>query len=402
MNIPRQHFWAVLPIAGSASALLCGYEFIRSASNTLFKAAYGPENLTVVMASVPVGVILAVIFYGRLLSRIGPRRSLLVTMLLSALAIGGCYLAVRSGSKLATGVLYVVREVYVVLLIEQYWSFVNSSLSETSAKKLEGLLLGIATLGAIAGGLLVGALAEPLGTETMLLFAAGSMVPAALLSDLAYARSGEPRPAPQEEGGRSGHLGLKLFKANRLLPTLLGLVIATQVVSTALSLNFQTILYDVIPENDAQTAYSGRFYAKLNSAALFLQFVVAPFVLRLVPVRVIHAIIPLIHIGACAAFIALPSLAAAGLALLLFKAFDYSIFRIAKEILYIPLSFDARYRAKQIIDFAGYRFSKGGTGGFIKLAEMLGLAVAGAYAHIALLAAGAWLALIFPLTRRRV
>jgi hypothetical protein len=32
---------------------------------------------------------------------------------------------------------------------------------------------------------------------------------------------------------------------------------------------------------------------------------------------------------------------------------------------------------------------------------MFGLAVAAAYAHIALLAAGAWLALIFPLTRRR-
>ena len=43
------------------------------------------------------------------------------------------------------------------------------------------------------------------------------------------------------------------------------------------------------------------------------------------------------------------------LAFFLFKAFDYSIFRAAKEVLYVPLSFDERYRAKEIIDVLGYR-----------------------------------------------
>ena len=47
-----------------------------------------------------------------------------------------------------------------------------------------------------------------------------------------------------------------------------------------------------------------------------------------------------------------------GLAFALFKTIDYSTFRAAKEILYIPLSFDARYRAKEVIDVFGYRFGK--------------------------------------------
>ena len=44
----------------------------------------------------------------------------------------------------------------------------------------------------------------------------------------------------------------------------------------------------------------------------------------------------------------------------MFKALDYSVFKAAKEILYIPLPFAARYRAKEVVDVFGYRLSKGG------------------------------------------
>jgi ATP/ADP translocase len=46
-----------------------------------------------------------------------------------------------------------------------------------------------------------------------------------------------------------------------------------------------------------------------------------------------------------------------------FKVLDYSVFRAVKELLYVPLSFDARYRAKEIIDAFVYRASKGMTAG---------------------------------------
>ena len=42
-----------------------------------------------------------------------------------------------------------------------------------------------------------------------------------------------------------------------------------------------------------------------------------------------------------------------------FKCIDYSLFRAAKELLYIPLSYDAKYRTKGIIDVFAYRFGKG-------------------------------------------
>jgi len=41
------------------------------------------------------------------------------------------------------------------------------------------------------------------------------------------------------------------------------------------------------------------------------------------------------------------------------KCFDYSIFRVAKEILYIPLSRDEKTKGKALIDILTFRIAKG-------------------------------------------
>ena len=43
------------------------------------------------------------------------------------------------------------------------------------------------------------------------------------------------------------------------------------------------------------------------------------------------------------------------------KAFDYSLFRAAKEILYIPLSHAERTQGKAFVDMMAYRMAKGAT-----------------------------------------
>lgn len=406
MNEKSKHFWAAGCVALSASFLLCGYEFIRSASNTLFKQTYGKQNLPVIMALMPVGVILILGVYGRVLSWLGARRTLLATTLFSAAGIATLTLAVRAGYAPATGLLYVFREAYVVLLIEQYWSFLNSSLGQGEARKLNGLILGVASLGAILGGLLVEQMAQPLGTSAMPFFAAVALLPAALVSDLGYARAGEPQPSSEEARGGQGHLGLKPLLSSRLLIFLALVVVTTQVLSTALDLRFQNILEDEFPDRDRQTAFSGGFFALVNAVAAFLQFLVTPLTLSIVPLWIVLVGIPAIHLAACLALAISPSLVTAGAAYLLFKSFDYSIFRAAKEMLYIPLSFDARYRAKEVIDVFGYRFSKGGTSSVLaliqRLAGMTQAVMDSIFTLVAIGASAAWLLLVIPLVRHSV
>jgi AAA family ATP:ADP antiporter len=394
----KQYQVAVL-MALAALFTLAGYEFIRSASTVLFKSAYGAENLPLVMAAMPVVVFLGVALYGRILSALGPRRTLLVTSLGSGLLIFTCYLLVVSGSKVVTPFLYLIKELYIVLLIEQYWSYINSSLAPDTAKKLNGPITGIAGFGGALGGTLVGMTASEWGTEAMLLFASVSVIPAALVSNLTYRLHGEPE-VPTLVESSAGHMGWHWFKGNPTLTYLLVIVLISQLVAAVLDLKFQGLLSIQFAGNpDEETAFQGWFFGTLNTSVLLLQFIIAPVLMSLVALRWVHILMPLIHVTAIGLAIVEPTVFSVGLAFFLFKAFDYSVFRAAKEVLYVPLGFDERYRAKQIIDVFGYRTGKGASSVVIVLLQRAGVLMSNYYLAAGFIATVVWLVLIFPLTR---
>lgn len=397
----RSSPWIAAVTVGLAAAfLLGGYEFVRSTSNTLFKQAYGAKNLPVVMAIMPLGLIAALFAYGRVLSRLGPRRTLAVTAGASALGFAACFAAYSAGLKPAAGALYVLREVYVVLLIEQYWSFLNSTLGESDARKLNGPICGLGSIGSILGAMGVAAWSKALGVPALILCGAGLILPAMACMEWAFRACGEPRrPAHEPEAARKG-LELGLFGKHRMLPLLLAVILATQVLSAVLDLSFQIQLEIQEPSPEKQNALSGWFFAWLNAAAAVGQFVVAPLLLRFASKALVHLAIPLVHVATCALLFQDPCFATAGLAYMCFKALDYSVFRAAKEILYIPYPFDVRYRAKEVIDVFGYRFGKGAMSLAIALGTAAGIAFStGTYALIGAGAAAIWLVLIQPATR---
>jgi AAA family ATP:ADP antiporter len=125
-------------------------------------------------------------------------------------------------------------------------------------------------------------------------------------------------------------------------------------------------------------------------------------VLQLVSLRLAHALIPLVHLGAGLALLLRPSLWTGSLAFLLFKSIDYSVFRAAKEILYIPLPYDARYRSKELIDAVGYRVGKGGASALLAAAtRWLGTLPGSTLALAAVAAELVWLPLVLAMTRSR-
>ena len=93
---------------------------------------------------------------------------------------------------------------------------------------------------------------------------------------------------------------------------------------------------------------------------------------------------------------ALNTLATGVAAFAIFKCLDYSIFRACKEILYMPLPFAARYRAKQVIDAFGYRASKGVTATLLAAAgAAFGQLPGFSYVLVAVAAALAWLGAVW-------
>ena len=397
---PRRLIYAAISIGGAAGFVLFGYEFIRSVSSSLFIDAYGAENLPRGMVAVPPSMLVMLYCYGRLLSWQGATRALVVTSLFSAVLILGCYAALSRGVHFAAAVIYVFREAYIVIIIEQFWSFVNSVLTTEQAKRINGPFCAVASIGSYVGGMLVSRWAVALGSEVLLLFTAASLVPTAIFGVIAYKLGGEPEPSTEEAGGRLGHLGVKILFRSRYLIFIGVLILSTQVVSTVLDLRFNGLVELEISDKDTRTAFFGGVYGYLGLAAGILQLLVVPLALRFIALRYIHVSIPIVHLVSGLVLTMSPSLRTGTGAYTIFKALDYSLFRAGKELFYMPLSYDARYRAKQIIDSFGYRFSKGGSAGVLVLVRLGVKTIPGvAFSITAMVAAALWAPIAFSLTR---
>ena len=198
----------------------------------------------------------------------------------------------------------------------------------------------------------------------------------------------------QKQEGKQGHTGLKVLFRSQYLVLIFLLILTTQVVSTVLDLRFNGLVADSIAHPDIRTAYYGAFYKWLGISAALLQFIAVPLFLRWAPFQLIHLYIPLIHFVTAGLLSFSPSLPNGAAAYLIFKALDYSFFRSGKELFYIPLSYDERYRAKQIIDSFGYRSAKSGSGFLIGLLSIPGTM----FAPIAMAMAVIWTGIVAKLT----
>ena len=247
---------------------------------------------------------------------------------------------------------------------------------------MKDLVLEIGTLGAI--------------------FAAGlALIPAAFMSNFAFLSDKSQNILDQQFANPQNHspgidtVGFKELLRTPLLRMIVSTVFLSQVISSVLYLCFQTYLQQLIPDADKQTSYSLNFYAILNAVSAVCQFVLVPLSLYFFRIFTLQLLVPILNLGFCVAAILYPSMATVGLAFMMFKVFDYSFFRASKEVLYVPLSLDVRYRTKEFIDVFVYRFSKGATSTAIFILQKLGLGLAGYYGQIAAVAALAWSGALF-------
>ena len=329
-------------ISLSAACLVGGYEFARSTVASLFIEAFGAGSMPYAMTTVPVLMAALIYIYGRVLTRLGSLWTLQVSLGFSAAAFLAAYLGLRTGWKPAVAALYVFTEAYIVILVEQFWSFINSSLDQSRAKAFNGPILGGASLGPILAGLALNRFAARLGSEQFVLLSGLALVPAAFLAYAAYRLAGEPQPSAEERGGATGPLRLRLILDHKVLLFLAAVVACSQFFATATNLRLYELLEAAVPNKDARSAYLGTFWAMVNGLAFLMQFVATPLVLRRLPLAMILVGIPLLHTLTAGLMLVHPGLSVAAAALLIFKGIDYSVFRASKELLYIPLPFDAR------------------------------------------------------------
>lgn len=382
----------VMAITAAGTLVMAGYEMVRSASASVFLAHHSAARLPEALMLVPLAMFAFTWLFSVALRRLGPARTFTATLLLSGLVLAAAAAAVRRGIPGSAFLLYIFGQAYIVFIVEEVWAFINSLFVPAQGKRWNGVIIAVSTAGSVTGGILTGRLSVVIGSERLVWIAAGLTVAASLLGRLAFRLAGE-RPAPPDRppDKLADHFAWDLLRTGPTIRRLAMIVIAAQSVAVLLDIAFHRALQAAVPLQDPRTALLGYFWSAVNLFALALQLGVCPFLLSRVPLRRIHGAIPLLFGLAALAAVVFPILPVLGAAFFILKTVDYSVFRAAKEVLYIPLSFTARYRAKMTVDALIYRSSKGVVSALLSLAtQVFGLLPLRLYPLLVVFLCGGW------------
>ena len=398
MKWKREEVVRVTALCGMSFFGLMSYAFSRPTIEALLTDAYGKEGLLDAWLMMSVFAVGVVMFYNRIAARLAPIKLFGGTMLVTMALLLALLLMYGADVPGTPYLLFVWKDLYIVFLVEIFWTYANSDYPASKAKWAYGLFLFVGSLGGMTGNLMVKPFSSAFGAESVLWL----VFPALVLAWIACAVIDRMVPSvsaaskePKTES-RFGQ-GLSVIVKSRYMTMLLLLIMCTQVAITLIDFQYNVILLDLYPDKDIRAGVGGQVYAAIDASALILQLLTGP-LLALVGIPRTLMSIPLLLGLAVAFFLMVPKFFAMALAKIASKCFDYSIFRAAKEILYIPLSPLERVQGKAVVDILAYRVTKGAVTLFLKGALAL-ISVSGLVMGLTLGVICLWLIITFFLLK---
>jgi ATP/ADP translocase len=238
-------------------------------------------------------------------------------------------------------------------MFKQIWSLIHSTIESSRAKYLYGTIFGMGTLGSTLGGLVPGFLATQMGSE-QLFFCTLPLYGALFLF---YRKAYQNSPVTPKEFGGSKEPLSTLFKSPYLISVLL-LVVFMQVSVGLMEFQFNSYLEQHILDKDLRTEYMGRLLSTMNLLSGGLQFFGSFLMVQTLGIRGSHLAVPFLLLVNVLGMLAFPSFAVLTAAFVFLKAVDFSLFGVIREMLYIPMQLDQKFRAKAVIDVFAYRTAK--------------------------------------------
>lgn len=253
---------------------------------------------------------------------------------------------------------------YSVTVATQFWTMANDIFNPDEAKRLFGFIISGGSLGGVFGGWITSVFSTRFGTENLLLLTAVCLGIAVYISRSVWIHVGISLPAAVTD---EPSLALKkermswiihLFMKSRYLLLITALVLVAKMTSTIVDNLFNGIVENSIHEKNELTAFFGSFFAWLNAVSFILQLFVTSKVLRHLGIGISLLLLPIgLFIGGVTSIL-LPVLSIAIATRLYDGGLSYSINLLSKEILYLPIPSDVRYRVKPLIDMLFFRQSK--------------------------------------------
>ncbi len=334
------------------------YAITRPAAQSIFLAVFSAETLPYVwLWTIPLNLAV-VTAYNRLIPLWGPLRvmGLSVVMIVSIKLLTVVLLPVFPRMIFF---LYCWKDIYILLMFKQLWSMIHSTISSSKAKVLYGLIFSGGTVGSLMGSGVPSLFAESLGSKHLFLLT----LPVYAILFYAYLKSYRVSGALEVKESlapvriRSSE-AFSMIAKNRYLLGILLLVIFMQMSVALVEYKYNYEMRLAFPATDVRTACMGKIMSVVHAASLVLQVVGSYLLLNILGLRGSHFVVPiLLSVGILGQFFS-PGLSLAVFAFVFTKSIDFSFFGVIREMLFVPLTLDEKYRAKAVIDIFAYRTSK--------------------------------------------
>lgn len=346
--------------------LLSSYYILRPIRDEMGVTA-GIEQLHWLFTGTFVAMLLVVPFFGWITSRYQRKQFLPYIYYFFIANILSFYILFESSIL----IIYVARAFFIWLsvfnlfIVSIFWSFMTDLFRNDQAKRLFGFIAAGGTIGAITGPAMTAILVQQLGTSHMLLISATLLGLSVFCirrlivwqkTEIKTEGSNSNRGNDREQPLGGGILdGIILVIRSPYLLGICVLILLYSSLSTFLYFQQAQIIKAAFDDSETRTAVFAGIDFAVNTLTLLIQIFFTGRLVKWLGLGMTLALIPLfLSIGFLILGL-LPVLLVLVAVQVIRRAGNYAIMRPAREMLYVILNREEKYKAKNFIDTVIYR-----------------------------------------------
>ena len=346
------------------------YGIIKPVRDAQYLMELGSINLPFAYLSTAAIMVIFVHFYSKLQVKV-KRRVLIISSLIffTVTCSVSRQFFMREELEWMPLAFWIWANIFIVVLVTQFWILVNDVFNPREVKRLIGFFGGGGLLGGILGGLLTGSLGRDIPDE-LLLIASGILILSVFVVNYIFIWQRKNKPITNKpnylnkerakEPARAGFIdSFNTVRKNYYLKLLAVVVTLTFIVTTFIDYQSKTVIEMKVARIDEYTYIFGYFHAGLYVVPFLISIFMTSNLIKSYGIRIILLLFPLMLLLCFGGIAFWPILGFALAIKASDKSLSFSINQYVRELLYIPVSPELKYKAKVFIDMFLNRFAKG-------------------------------------------
>lgn len=259
-------------------------------------------------------------------------------------------------------VFYVWISVFNLFAFSSAWSLLADVFSKEASTRLFGIISAGASLGSIAGASSVSVLVANLGVANLVFLSVALLLVGIVLKNLILRELRHFENAESLErfecaiGSSNPFVGFKLIIASKYLLLFCAFILLLTSVSTFLYMEQAKIVREVFPTREARIAAFANIDLIVQVSALLIQiFLTAKIAIFFGITSLLSILGFVIALGFIVLSFTHPAFLPLAVVMSIRRVGEYALVKPGREILFVPLDADSKYKVKNFLDAVVYR-----------------------------------------------